>query len=85
MKAILTLLFILLFGAYALAQNAKKDDTVEYLEMGVVLASGLPASNTHLEIKTAKEKNVARLYKFKNSRVKKALSFSTQKTSAKLA
>ncbi|NNJ90003.1 MAG: hypothetical protein HKP53_11425, partial [Eudoraea sp.] len=34
---------------------------------------------------TAKENSVARLYRFKNSRIKKELSFKTKRNTAKLA
>ncbi|NND80419.1 MAG: hypothetical protein HKN53_11010 [Maribacter sp.] len=72
MKTILTLLFVLTIGAAAQAQDAKVDVKVETIEMSIV--------NT-----TTNENTVARLYKFKNSRVKKALSFTTKRNKAKLA
>ncbi len=45
---------------------------VETVEMNIVTS-------------TTNENTVARLYKFKNSRVKKALSFTTKRNKAKLA
>ena len=38
MKAILTLILVLLFGAMALAQNTERDVKVEVYQMGIVLA-----------------------------------------------
>jgi len=86
MKAIFTLLLILFFGLIATAQNTDNNDTVESIEMGVVLDSGSYNSKDLKEIQiTAPEKSVVRLYKFKNSRVKKALAFTTKKDKPKLA
>ena len=85
MKSILTLIFVLFFGLTAFAQNTNTNDTVEPIEMGVVLDSGINTINDTKEIKIDTEKSVARLYKFKNSRVKKALAFTTKKDKPKLA
>ena len=49
-----------------------QDVKVETVEMSIVTS-------------TTNENTVARLYKFKNSRVKKALSFTTKRNKAKLA
>jgi len=78
MKAILTLLFVLFFGLTAFAQNTNTNDTVEPIEMGVILDSGVITTNATKEVKITTEESVARLYKFKNSRVKKALAFTTK-------
>ena len=72
MKTIATLIFILFIGVAAQAQDASVEVKVEAAEMTIVT----PA---------AKENSVARLYKFKNSKVKKALSFTTKRNKAKLA
>ena len=85
MKAILTILFILFFGLTAFAQNTNTNDTVEPIKMGIVLDSGVITINNTKEVKINTEKSVARLYKFKNSRVKKALAFTTKKDKPKLA
>lgn len=84
MKAILTILFVLLFGLTAFAQNTNTNDTVEPIKMGIVLDSGVITINITEEVKIDTEKSVARLYKFKNSRVKKALAFTTKKDKPKL-
>ncbi len=72
MKAIVTLLFILLIGFAAQAQDNTTEVNVETAKKEIVTP-------------TAKENSVARLYRFKNSRIKKELSFKTPKNSAKLA
>ncbi len=85
MKAIITLIFILFFGAMALAQNTQNYDTVEPLKMGTVLDSGIDTSSGFKEVKVTIKKSVARLYKFKNSRIKKALTFTTKNNKPKLS
>jgi len=45
----------------------------------------MKAIETKNEVKTETTTEVARLYKFKNSRVKKALSFTTKRNKAKMA
>ena len=84
MKAILTILFVLFFGLTAFAQNINTNDTVEPIKMGIVLDSGVITINDTKEVTIGTEKSVARLYKFKNSRVKKALAFTTKKDKPKL-
>jgi hypothetical protein len=73
MKAIATLVFVLLIGFTAQA----KDAGVVSFETGIVTAVK--------EVKVAKENEVARLYRFKNSLVKKELSFTTKSNKAKVA
>lgn len=80
MKAILTLTFVLFFGATAIAQNVKTDTKVATIEMGVILSTEIKVEKKT----TVKENTVARVYKFKNTRVKKALVFET-KTNPKIA
>ncbi|EAR01306.1 hypothetical protein [Maribacter sp. HTCC2170] len=80
MKAIVTIIFIIFFGITAQAQNNTKEVKVETIEMTVVLTS-----ETKNEVKTETTTEVARLYKFKNSRIKKALSFTTKRNKAKMA
>ena len=77
MKAIVTLIFILLIGFTAQAQDGKTETKVATIEMGIVI-------DTNEEVKTTTTE-VARLYKRSNSRVKKALSFTTKRNKAKLA
>ena len=82
MKAILTLLLVLFIGVAAQAQSSvveTKVVKVETIEMGMVTFT--PSEEVALE----KNIEVARLYKFKNSRIKKALNFTTKKNKAKMA
>lgn len=82
MKAILTLTFVLFFGATAMAQNIKTDDKVATIEMSVVLSTEVTVEKTTET--TTNTNAIARVYKFKNTRVKKALVFET-KTATKIA
>ncbi len=74
MKTILTITFVLFIGMAAQAQDAK----IEASEVKVEMADTK-------EIKLERNTEVARLYKFKNSRVKKALAFTTKRNKAKMA
>lgn len=78
MKAILTIIAIIFFGALAMAQDISKEIKVETTAVGVEL-------NIEIQEEAEKETKVARLYMFKNSRVKKALSFRTKRNKSKLA
>lgn len=82
MKTIATLIFILFIGATAQAQNATELVKVETIEMTIVIAT---TSNENKEVALKSSTEVARLYKYKNSRVKKALSFTTKRNKAKMA
>ena len=80
MKAILTLSLVIIFGATALANtNDTHDIKVETIEMGIVLDTGADVTID------SKENEVVRVYKRKNARVKKAISFATKRNRAKLA
>ncbi|MDH3697648.1 MAG: hypothetical protein OER83_06130 [Flavobacteriaceae bacterium] len=72
MKTLITLIFILFIGLAAQAQDTSSEAKVNTVKMSIVTSS-------------IKENPVARVYKFKNSRVKKALSFKTKRNKAKLA
>jgi len=78
MKTIATIFFIFFIGTVAQAQNNTTDVKVETVEMTIVTET---AYKLNLETKT----EVARLYKFKNARVTKALSFTTKRNKAKMA
>ena len=79
MKTIATLIFILFIGVAAQAQTATEEVKVETIEMTIVTTT----TGEEVSLETATE--VARLYKYKNSRVKKALSFTTKRNKAKMA
>jgi hypothetical protein len=73
MKTIATLIFVLLIGFTAQAKDAK----AVAFETGFVTAVK--------EVKAVSDAEVARLYRFKNSLVKKELSFATKRNNAKMA
>lgn len=75
MKAILTIIFILFIGLAAQAQNKTSEVKVDTEKAEIVMVT-----------KIAQEDNaIARLYRRPNSRVKKALNFTTKRNRAKLA
>jgi len=76
MKAILTLVFIIFIGTFATAQS--KETKVKTVTQGVTLT-------VKLEKKDVKKVEVARLYLYKNSRIKKELRFATKNNKAKMA
>ncbi|WP_396638397.1 hypothetical protein [Maribacter sp. R77961] len=78
MKTIATIFFIFFIGMTAQAQNNTADVKVETVEMTIVTET---AYELNLETKT----QVVRLYKHKNARVTKALSFTTKRNKAKMA
>ncbi|MEA1785012.1 hypothetical protein U1E44_02815 [Arenibacter sp. GZD96] len=77
MKTILTFFFILFIGVAAQAQNATPEVKVETSTMGIKTSTN--------EVSDENENSVARLYRFKNAQVKKALSFTTKNNRPKLA
>lgn len=78
MKTILTIIAVTFFGTMAMAQDISKEVKVDTVTAGVTL-------DINVQQIIRKDRKVARLYKFKNSRVKQALSFSTKKNTSKLA
>ena len=78
MKTLLTLIFVLFIGVAAQANTVEQEVKVETVTMSIV-------TSTKNEVSVKNENKVARLYMFKNSRVKKELSFSTKLNKAKLA
>ncbi len=79
MKTIATLIFILFIGMSTQAQDTPAVSKVVTIEMGIV-----PATPSFKIVKDD-QNSVARLYRFKNSAIKKALSFTTKRNSSKLA
>ncbi len=80
MKTIATLIFVLFIGMAAQAQNTTQEVKVETIEMNIVTEVTV-AKKVTME----KTTEVARLYKRKNSLVKKELSFTTKRNNAKMA
>ena len=79
MKTIFTILFVLTIGVAAQAQDSATEVKVETVKLSIVTAG------SQKEVELEKKNEVARLYKFKNSRVKKALAFTTKRNKSKLA
>lgn len=82
MKAILTFVFILFIGVVAQAQETTNEVKVDNVETTTVTSNTATKYN---EVSTENNSEVARLYKFKNARVLKALTFTTKRNTAKLA
>ncbi len=78
MKTILTIIAVTFFGTMAMAQDISKEVKVETKTADVEL-------NVAIQTEIKKDRKMTRLYKFKNSRVKKELSFTTKRNKAKLA
>lgn len=85
MKAVLTVFLLLFLNAAAVAQHAKTNDKVSTTQMDVVLVTGLPVFISMEKVGMETQNSVVRLYRYQNSRVKKALSFKTKKDRPKLA
>jgi len=74
MKAILAFTFIFLITVVAVVKDTTQEVKVETVTLKTVLAEEVKQNN-----------EIARLYKFKNSKVKKALAFKTRKNNSKLS
>ena len=75
MKNFISLIFVLTIGVAGQAQDKSADVKVETIEMSIVTSTST----------VNKEEIVARLYRRANSKVKKALSFTTKRNKSKLA
>ena len=78
MKTLATIFFIFFIGTALQAQENTNDVKIDTVETAMVTV-------TAQTIKLDETKQVARLYKFKNSRIKKELSFATKRNSPKMA
>ncbi|GMN09411.1 hypothetical protein MTsPCn9_01330 [Croceitalea sp. MTPC9] len=78
MKTILTLTAIIFLGTFGVAQTSTKEVKVETITKSVVL-------NVEIKQIIKEDNKVARLYMFKNSRIKKELAFKTKRNRSKLA
>lgn len=85
MKAIFTILIIIFAGALAMAQTPQTDDKVDTIEMGIVMVDGFNSTEYKKTSTINTETSVARLYRYKNSRVNRELAFITKKSYGKLA
>ncbi len=80
MKSILTVVFVIVLGVFAQAKNTPADIKVETIVKTIVITEELTE-----EVRDENTLEVARLYRRKNSRVKKALSFYTKRNRSKMA
>jgi len=78
MKTIITIIFIIFLGITAQAQTADTDVKVETIEMTIV-------TKTTYELNLEAKTEVARLYKSKDSKIKKELNFITKANKPKMA
>ena len=78
MKTIVTLIALTFFGIMAQAQDVPGEPKVKGI-------TTLAVKSDLVMEQARKDRKMARLYKFKNSSVKKALSFTTKNNSSKLA
>lgn len=85
MKAIFTILIIIFAGVLAMAQTPQTDDKVDTIEMGIVMVAGFNSTEYKKTFTINTETSVARLYRYKNSRVNRELAFFTKKSYGKLA
>jgi hypothetical protein len=85
MKALITLIVIFTVGASALAKNPTSHGKVHTVKMDIVLDLGTDRAHDQKEISTQPKDGLVRLYRTKNARVSKALTFSTKNDKAKLA
>lgn len=85
MKAIFTLLIIIFAGALAMAQNPQSNDKVNTIEMGITMVDSINGTDYKKTFTITSEPELARLYRYKNSRVNRELAFITHKSYGKLA
>ncbi len=80
MKAIATIILVLFIGVSAQANTTAKEVKVATIEMSIV--TDIVIKET---VQLEKTTEVARLYRRKNSMVKKALAFTTKRNRPKMA
>ncbi|MFC4094333.1 hypothetical protein [Euzebyella saccharophila] len=79
MKALLTYFLFAIFTTTALANNGTEEVKMKRMEASVVLVNNTEFESSQLKSVKENKQEVARLYKFKNSRVQKALAFELKK------
>lgn len=85
MKILLTLIVILFTSAVALAQNPKQNDKVDAFKMDTVMVGSNTDSIYTKKASIDTQIEVVRLYRTKNYRVIKELTFIIKTNSGKLA
>jgi len=84
MKLLLTSVVVLFFATVSFAQQVEANAKVATVTMDVVLVTEIPQTTQTGKTIKVKSQEIARLYRYSNSRVKKALSFHTKKDRPKL-
>lgn len=84
MKALFTFLLILFTGTASIAQNEPHNDKVEAFKNVVVTVDVQNDTNQSKKVTNDTENSIVRLYRYKNSRVKRELAFITKKNYVKL-
>ena len=79
MKAFLTYLLFAIFTTAALANNGAEEVKMKKMVASVVLLNSTEFASLPMKSVKENKQEVARLYKFKNSRVQKALAFELKK------
>lgn len=84
MKAVVTLILIVVIGAIALPQiSSNHESKIQHCKVGLILDHCTVRSGSCEE--SSQIDNIARLYKRANTRIRKALNFKIKNTKAKLA
>ncbi|MBT8281693.1 MAG: hypothetical protein KJO16_08955 [Muriicola sp.] len=81
MKVQLSCFLIILFTAGIAAQNSKDHAKVENYQVDSFLVNRPDGSLFNREVKKAETEKIARLYRFKNARIKAELAFKTKNQS----
>jgi hypothetical protein len=95
MKSLITLLFTLSCSIAALANtneyslelnsNSEGSNQIQFSQADDFFDTGIVVAIEYSEVETVTASKVVRLYKFKNSRIKKALAFKTKRNKVKIA
>ena len=85
MKAILTFALVLFFGGISIAQQSNNNQKVDTFQAEAVLILENTETSSSKQANVSNQQSIARLYRYKNTRVKKALFFTTKKDKPKLA
>lgn len=68
-----------------MAQNPQSNDKVNTIEMGITMVDSINGTDYKKTFTITSEPELARLYRYKNSRVNRELAFITHKSYGKLA
>ena len=85
MKSLLTLFCVITLGAFALANTGDNHVKIRPIEISIAMGPNTNSIDHTKKVTTTTNQKVVRLYRRKNTLVKKALNFSTKRSKAKLA